>query len=130
MISNKKYNGTFYSKLTPPDFVGLLEKILVFNFEAKKVNNTLDWKIDVFLVMNEFNGDKKFDVLKSQSRFFLTIENGVTVDELYSIINEAVDYLKAFPHCSAHDRQTLLADIPYLPLEQHQEKLNEISKAF
>jgi hypothetical protein len=113
-----------------PYFKGLLEKIIHVHQEIKRKDNLLDWQIDVRLICKEFNGSQTFEPIRAISYFEIIIVDGVTVEQLFEIIKNAVDLLKKCPQVPEEQRRILLQDAPYPPLEQHIEMLQQIADEF
>ncbi|HNP24671.1 MAG TPA: hypothetical protein PKM63_21350 [Panacibacter sp.] len=131
MLKQVAYGGTLYSKLEPIKEKGLYEKSIKFKFDAKKKASTIELKIDAFLVYTEFPSKSiSLDVLKSQSKYELTIVNGVTAVELYEVVKHSIECLKAFQFASEQQKKTYLKDIPNDSFDSVKDTLNQMAQQF
>ena len=95
-MNTVEYKGTFYSEPELPAFTGLLNDILELKYNCQGNNRNMSFDIDAWLVCTELNGDSRFEVLKSQSKYEITLNSPFTVDELYTLVCNATENLKAF----------------------------------
>jgi hypothetical protein len=94
VILQNKYQGTFYSDVTLPNFKGTLSQDIDIQFASERENPLLRLIISPTYILKEIGGDFKHDVLKSQSIFDLITDGTLTINELYNITREAINHLR------------------------------------
>jgi hypothetical protein len=93
MVISSKYNGTFVSKINPPDFKGLMEQSIEVSNEAKKEGKTMFLTCEISYIMAALENGKRFSVLKTKSTYEIQTDGKITTYELYTFIKQAIEYM-------------------------------------
>jgi hypothetical protein len=122
-MSKFKYLVTNFSPLTIPDYKGLMEKTLDLGYNVIKIADRKKLEVGAALIYTVLDTQKPYKVLQSKSEYFLIDKGeGVSLDELYTAVKDAINHLRAAFAKNEHHR-ALFLPIPYPPLE---DLLNEL----
>jgi hypothetical protein len=117
MNINDYYAGTFYSNVNAPSFTGLLQNTIEVHWSCTKHNNDVLLDLDIWVVQLEFNGEKRFEVIKSQSKYKIPLTTKITPLLAYSFVYHATEALKNMKPISAEDYRDFLSWVSVVPFE-------------